>query len=98
MWLLLTALAALIASALWYVTAPKDKYKLGLLSLIYWGATLMWLVDHVKAYIQDRGEFFEMDVNATALGFCVILFGLVVWLIVLMVSDPKGIWGKVLKK
>jgi hypothetical protein len=27
--------------------APEDKYKVGLLSLFYWGATLMWFVDHV---------------------------------------------------
>jgi hypothetical protein len=30
MWLLMTALAALIASVLWYVNAPEDKYKFSL--------------------------------------------------------------------
>ncbi|MDD5093234.1 MAG: hypothetical protein PHV74_02500 [Dehalococcoidia bacterium] len=96
MWLLMTALAALIASILWYVNAPEDKYKFGLLSLLYWGATLMWLVDHVKAYTLDtKADFFETDADATALGFCVVLMGLLVWLIVLLVSDPRGVWKRV---
>ena len=96
--MLLTALAAVIASALWYVNAPNDKYKLGFLSFIYWGAALMWLVDHVIAYAQEGGEFFEIDVDATGLGLSVLLFGLLVWLIVLLGSDPKGVLDRVLKK
>jgi hypothetical protein len=58
----------------------------------------MWLVDHVKAYTLDKGEFFEVSANATALGFSVVLFGFFVWLVVLMVSDPNGVWKRVLKK
>lgn len=97
MWLLLTALAAIIATALWYVNAPGDKYKLSLLSLIYWGATIMWLVDHVIAYAQEGGEFFEINVDATGLGLSVLLFGLLLWLIVLLISDPKEVLRRVLK-
>ena len=81
MWLLFTALAAVITSALWYVTAPTDKYKLGFLSLIYWGATLMWLVDHVMAYVQEGGRFFDITVDSTGLGLSVLVLGLVVWLV-----------------
>lgn len=98
MWFLLTALAAIIATALWYVNAPGDKYKLSLLSFIYWGAAIMWLVDHVIAYIQERGEFFEINADAAGLGFSVLLLGLLVWLIVLLVSDPKRVLKRVLKK
>jgi hypothetical protein len=98
MWLLLTALAAIIASVLWYVGAPTDKYKLGFLSLMYWGATIMWLVDHVIAYAQGEGAFFEIDADATALGLSVLLLGLFVWLVVLLVSDPKRVLRAVLKK
>jgi hypothetical protein len=97
-WLLITALAAVIASALWYVNAPNDKYKLGFLSFIYWGAALMWLVDHVIAYAQDGGEFFEISSDATGLGLSVLLFGLLVWLVVLLVSDPKRVLRKVVKR
>jgi hypothetical protein len=97
-WLLLTAIAAIITSALWYVNAPNDKYKLGFLSLMYWGAAIMWLVDHVMAYIQDGGEFFEISANATGLGLSVLLLGLVVWLIRLLVSDPKRVLRSVVKE
>jgi hypothetical protein len=97
-WFLLTALAAIIATALWYVNAPEDKYKLSLLSFIYWGATIMWLVDHVIVYVQEGGEFFEIDVDATGLGLSVLLLGLFVWVIVLLVSDPKGVLKRVLKR
>ena len=97
MWLIMTSLAAIITTAIWYVKAPEDKYKLGLLSLIFWGATLMWLVDHVMAYLIEGGEFFEMNLDATLLGLSVIIIGLLVWVAVLLVSDPKGVLKRVLK-
>jgi peptidoglycan biosynthesis protein MviN/MurJ (putative lipid II flippase) len=98
MWLIMTALAAVITTAIWYVKAPEDKYKLGLLSLIFWGATLMWLVDHVMAYITEGGEFFETSLDATLLGLSVIFLALFAWEIVLLVSDPKGVLKRVLKR
>jgi hypothetical protein len=97
MWLILTALAAVIATIVWYVKAPADKYKLGLLSLLFWGATIMWLVDQIWAYIAEGGEFFEVNPDATLLGVTVILLGLLVWIITLLVSDPKGVIKRVLK-
>jgi len=95
MWLIMTALAAIIATAIWYIRAPGDKYKLGLLSLILWGATLMWLVDHVMAYVMEGGEFLEINLEATLLGLSVIILALLVWEIVLLVSDPKGVLRRI---
>jgi len=97
MWLIMTALAAVITTVIWYVKAPEDKYKLGLLSFIFWGATLMWVIDHVMAYLVEGGEFFEINLDATLLGISVIIIGLFVWMIVLLVSDPKGVLKRVLK-
>jgi hypothetical protein len=97
MWLIMTALAAIIATAIWYVKAPDDKYKLGLLSLFLWGATIMWLVDHVIAYLTEGGAFFEINPDATLLGVAVIILALLVWEIVLLVSDPKGVLRRALK-
>jgi len=97
MWLIMTALAAVIVTAIWYVKAPEDKYKLGWLSLFFWGSTLMWLVDHVIAYITEGGEFFEINLDATLLGVAVIVLALFVWEIVLLVSDPKGVLKKALR-
>lgn len=96
MWLIMTALAAVITTAIWYIKAPDDKYKLGLLSLFFWGATLMWLVDHIMAYVTEGGEFFETNLDATLLGVAVIVLALFVWEIVLVVSDPKGVLKKAL--
>ena len=98
MWLIMTALAAVITTAIWYIKAPGDKYKLGLLSLIFWGATLMWLVDHVMAYLTEGGEFFEINLDATMLGVSVIILALLVWEIVLLINDPKGVLRGVLKR
>jgi len=98
MWLLLTAFAAMIVTALWYVNAPADKYKLGFLSLIFWGATIMWLVDHVIAYVDEGGAFFEVNAEATGLALSVLVLGLFVWLVRLLLSDPKRLLRSVLKQ
>ena len=45
MWLITTLITAISATILWYV-APKI-YKLDLLSLMFWGASFMILVDHL---------------------------------------------------
>ncbi len=96
MYLIFTAIAALVSTVIWYKNAPEDKYMLSTLSLIYWGATLMWFVDHVMAYLIEGGEFFEITLDATLLGVTVVLLGLLVWLIILLVKDPKKVFYKVL--
>ncbi len=98
MWIIMTALAAVITTAIWYVKAPDDKYKLGLLSLFFWGATIMWFVDHVMAYVTEGGAFFEINLDATMLGLSVIFLALFAWVIVLLVSDPKGVLKRALKR
>jgi peptidoglycan biosynthesis protein MviN/MurJ (putative lipid II flippase) len=98
MWLVLTALAAIISTVIWYAYAPHDKYKLGLLSLTFWGATLMWLVDHVVAFLSEGGELFEMGMDATLLGVSVIVLALLIWVIALLLSDPKRVLQRVLKR
>ncbi|MEA4872729.1 MAG: hypothetical protein VB076_07970 [Synergistaceae bacterium] len=97
MYFIMTAFAAVTATIVWYVNAPEDKYKLGLLSFIFWGATLMWFVDHVMAYLTEGGEFFEITLDAALLGVSVILLGLLAWIIALLISDPKGVFSKLLK-
>jgi hypothetical protein len=98
MWLILTALAAIITTVIWYVRAPKDTYKVGLLSLAFWGATVMWLIDHIMSYLSEGGEFFEVSTDATMLGVSVIVVALIVWLFVLLISDPKGVIKKVIHR
>ncbi len=87
MWLITTMLAAIGATALW-ITAPK-KYKLNLLSLMLWGASVMILVDHVLGY--EGGEFIEMTTegmitNGTVLGIAMLIPILIVWEIYVIIS------------
>jgi hypothetical protein len=98
MWLIFTALAAIVTTVIWYVKAPEDRYRLGLLSLAFWGATLMWLVDHIMAFATEGGEFFETSLDASMLGISVILVALFIWLIVLLVSDPRGRLKRALRR
>ena len=49
MTLLITVFAAAVATILWYNS--KADRKLGTLALMYWGASLMWLVDSVVEFL-----------------------------------------------
>jgi hypothetical protein len=94
MWLVILTFSATIATALWYSKAEDDKYMLRLLSLILWGASIMVFVDHVMGYITEGGEFLEMTTEATVLGIAMLITALIVWEIVLLLKDPKGVLYK----
>lgn len=98
MYLILTAAAAVAATIVWYVKLPDNRYRLGVLSLMYWGATLMWTVDHVIAYLQEGGPVFDLSPGASLLGIIVVLAGLIIWLIALLATDPKKVLRKALLK
>lgn len=98
MWFIMTSLAAIVTTLVWYVMTPRDKHKVGSLSLILWGATLMWFVDHLMAYWGEGGEFFEINLDATLLGISVIVLALLVWGIALMVNDPNGFLRRALRR
>lgn len=98
MFLIFTGIAAIASTILWYVNLPQDKYRLGFLSLIYWGATLMWTVDHVIAYLQEGGPVFDTSLNAAILGLLVVGAGLIVWLASLLIKDPKKVLEKKLSQ
>ena len=95
MTLLITVFAAIICTILWYKKAPDDDMKISILCFMYGGASLMWLVDAIFEYAEMGEEFFtpslEDMINDSYLGFSVVALGLVVWLIILIVKDPKGI-------
>lgn len=93
MTLLITVFAAIISTVVWY-TRPESNMKLGSLCLMYWGASLMWLVDAVAEYIELGAEFFAPAaadmLNDSYLGFSVVALGLVIWLAMLLINDPNG--------
>ena len=92
MTLLITVFAAVITSILWYNS--KVDRKLGTLALLFWGASLMWLLDAVVEYIDMGSEFFEQAprdmINDAYLGLSVVALGLVIWFVILLVKDPEG--------
>ena len=95
MTLLTTVFAAVISTVIWYMSAPKSEMKIGVLCWIYWGASLMWLVDAIFEYAELHAEYFtpapaEM-LNDFYLGLSVVALGLVIWLVILLVKDPKGV-------
>lgn len=95
MTLLVSVFAALISTILWYKTAPKSEMMLGTLCLIYWGASLMWLVDAVVEYAELGAQFFTPEpldmLNDLYLGLSVVALGMIIWLVTLLIKDPKGV-------
>ena len=102
MTLLLTIFAAVIATLVWYTSRTARELKIGILCYMYWGASLMWLVDAVAEYIELRAEYFTPSVldmvNDVFLGFSVIALGLVIWIVYLLIKDPHNVVKKSLKR
>ncbi|MBQ9549588.1 MAG: hypothetical protein IJU87_02125 [Lachnospiraceae bacterium] len=101
MTLLITVFAAVMVTALWY-SRKNDEMQLLTLCFLYWGASLMWLVDAVFGYAEDGAAFFspalEDMLNDTYLGLSVVALGLVIWIVKLLITDPKGSVRMALKK
>ena len=98
MTLLITILAAIVATIVWYTNEQRDTYKLGTLSLIFWGASLMWLMDFVFEYAELKADYFVQEfadiLNDSLLGVAVVALGLIAWLVILLIKDPKGVFKK----
>lgn len=58
MTLLTTVFAAIICTIVWYNSSKARELKIGVLCLMYWGASLMWLIDAVFEYAELHEEFF----------------------------------------
>ncbi len=101
MTLLITVFAAVVATVKWY-NRKDDSMKLGILLFLYWGASLMWLVDAIFEYAELKAEYFtpaaEDMLNDSFLGLAVVALGLVIWIVRLLILDPKGVISASLKK
>ena len=95
MTLLITLFAAIICTVIWYCKANNDKMMINVLCYMFWGASLMWLIDAIYEYVQLGAKFFSPDVNDlindTYLGLSVVALALVIWLIILLIKDPKEV-------
>ena len=102
MTLLTSVFAAVICTIIWYLSDRRSELKLGVLSLMFWGSSLMWLVDAIFEYAELHGEYFTPAagdmLNDLFLGLSVVALGLVIWIVVLLINDPLGVVRKSLKK
>ena len=102
MCLILTAIAAVVSTAVWYASKTMRDMKISVLCWLFWGAAIMWLVDLVFEYAEEGAAVFEPSVaevlNDSLLGLAVITLALVIWTVVYLVSDPKGVLRSVLLK
>ena len=101
MTLLITVFAAVIATVVWY-NRKDDNMKLGILLFMFWGASIMWLVDAVFEYAELGAEYFTQAagdmLNDAFLGLSVVALGLVIWIVRLLITDPKGSVQEALRK
>jgi len=101
MTLLICVFAAIIATVRWYKRENNDMMLTPLVCM-FWGAALMWLGDAVWEYAELHEKFFTPEpadmLNDAFLGLSVVAFALIVWLIILLIRDPKGVVRKSLKK
>ena len=101
MTLLITVFAAIYVTVKWY-TRKDDTLQLGTLMFMFWGASLMWLVDAIFEYVELREAYFTPSgadmLNDAFLGLSVIAIALVVWLVRLLITDPKGVVRDSLRK
>ena len=101
MTLLICVFAAIIATVKWY-QRKDDSLLPGIPCVLFWGASLMWLGDAIFGYIEDGAAFFEPEaaemLNDAYLGLSVVALGLILWLAILLIRDPKGIVKAGLRK
>lgn len=95
MTLLISVFAAVIVTILWYTNENARELKVGLLCYMFWGASLMWMVDAIAEYVELKAAYFtpalEDMINDTFLGLSVVAFALVIWVAYVLMKDPKNV-------
>ncbi|HQK64047.1 MAG TPA: hypothetical protein PLF16_02760 [Candidatus Staskawiczbacteria bacterium] len=92
MWLITTTVAAIVATI--FSVALKGKYKLGFLSLMFWGSAIMIAVDHILGY--EGGAFIETETDGLissglTLGIVMILPILGIWIASNFIPGKKAL-------
>ena len=93
MTLLICVFAAVLCTVKWY-RAKDNSLCLSPLCFMYWGASIMWLVDAIFEYAELHAAYFTPAIpdmlNDAFLGFSVVALGLIIWVIILLIKDPTG--------
>ena len=94
MWLFVSLVAALFASALFFsLKSQRVKYRLDLLALMLWGLTIMIFVDHSISYL-GGGPFIEatttgLITDSVLLGLAMLAPVLLLWAFITFTSLGK---------
>ena len=95
MTLLISVLCAVASTLVWYLSPTARALRVSLLCWMFWGASLMWLVDAVFAYAELGATCFTPApaelLDGLFLGLSVMALALVIWLAALLIRDPKGV-------
>lgn len=95
MTLLISLTAAVAVTIVWYTSPKARELRIGLMCYMFWGASVMWLVDALFEYKEHGAEYFTPAaadmLNDSFLGLCVVALSSAVWLCVLLISDPRGV-------
>lgn len=95
MTLVITLIAAVVSTVIWYTSKKARELNVVALVFMFWGASLMWLVDAIVEFIEVREQYFMPElsdmINDTFLGFSVVAFALVIWVISFLIKDPSHV-------
>ncbi len=100
MTLLIAMIASIVSTLIWYARDDRRELNLGLLCLMFWGASIMWFTDAIYGYAELGVDYFTPEasdmLNDAYLGISVVVLGLIIWLVTFLYKDPKGIIRKYL--
>lgn len=94
MTLIITAIAALAATIVRFA-APQaaERFHVGALALMCWGASVMWCVDGFASMAEGESFIEVADTAAMAddalLGVCVVVLAIIAWGIVNLIKRRK---------
>jgi len=93
MTLLITIFAAVVATLVWYTKPALRDLKIGVLCWMFWGASLMWMIDAVFEFSELGADYFAPAgadmLNDAFLGLSVVALALIIWTIIVLVTDPR---------
>ena len=102
MTLICSTFAAIVCTVIWYKSLPKNELRIDILCWMYWGASIMWFVDAIFEYVELKDAYFTPApadmLNDFFLGISVVALGLIIWLKILLIKDPRGVLKEALLK
>lgn len=108
MTLLISTLAFIVSMTVYYVSEKARTLKVNSLCYMFGGASLMWLVDAVVEFFTALAEaksdgviwteaveeVFTPTVQDAFLGLSVVALAMLVWLAIVAIKDPLGVFKK----